>query len=599
MAGHMETMEYEDGLKILEELTTNAHQIQERVLEDILKRNAGTEYLRGFLNGQADKQLFKRNVPIVTYEDLKPYIDRIANGEPSDILLADPITQFFLSTGTSGGQPKLIPSTAESFEQRMLEPTLEDLVMKKHFDGLDKGKTMCLFFVKPEIETPSGLMAKFFTTSYFQSNSFKNGSAKICTSPIDTILCLDNKQSMYCQLLIGLLQRDDVVRIESIFASVFARSIKFLIDYWKDLCSNIRTGCLSDWITDPGCKNAVSLILTGPNPELADSIEHICDHKSWEGIIKKLWPNAKHISSIITGSMSQYISLLESYCGGIPLVSPLYASSEATFGINLKPLSKPFDVSYTFLSNMAYFEFLPVNKASREKAQELQFNNTVSEKASIEMTKENGNVEPVDLTNVKIGQCYEVVVTTMAGLYRYKVGDILKATGFYNNTPQFQFVERQNVVLSIDLDKTSEADLLKAITNAKLFLDPLGFVLTLCSSYTDTSSTPGRYVLFWELRMKESNDFPKLDPRIMEQCCSIVEKSFDFTYKSLRKSNIIAPLQIRMVKHGTFDALMDFYVSKGASINQYKTPSCIESEEAIKILNAGVIGKFFSPKTSF
>ncbi|XWS11020.1 hypothetical protein CRYUN_Cryun38cG0048000 [Craigia yunnanensis] len=595
----METKKlYENGLKILDELTTNAHQVQEQVLGEILMRNAGTEYLRGFLNGQADKQLFKRNVPFVTYEDIKPYIDRIANGETSDILLADPITQFIQSTGTSGGQPKLIPLTAESLEKRKSSSTLLEHVMKKYFDGLDEGKAMSLLFVNPGMETPSGLMATMYATCCFKSNSFKNGLAKFCSSPIETILCLDNKQSMYCQLLTGLLQRDEVVGVGSTFASVLARSIKFLEDYWKELCSNIRTGHLSNWITDPGCKSAMSSILTRPNPELADSIEHICDDKSWEGIIKKLWPKTKFIMSIITGSMSQYISLLEFYGGGIPLVSQSYASSEANFGINLKPLSKPSDVSYTFLPNMAYFEFLPVNKDSGEKAKELEFDGA-SGKESSEMTNQNGNVEPVDLVNVKLGQYYEVVVTTLTGLYRYRVGDVLKVTGFRNNSPQFQFVERQNVVLSIDHDKTSEADLLKAITNAKLLLDPLGFVLTMYSSYADTSLTPGRYVLFWELKMKASDHFPKLDPKIMEQCCSIVEESLDFTYKFLRKGNVIAPLELRVVKHGTFDALMDFYVSKGASISQYKPPCCIKSEEAIKILNSGVVGMFCSPKTSF
>ena len=87
--------EYEAGLKMMEELTTNAQQIQEQVLGEILRRNAETEYLGGFLHGQTDKQLFKNNVPIVTYEDIKPYIDRIANGETSDILLAEPVTGFF------------------------------------------------------------------------------------------------------------------------------------------------------------------------------------------------------------------------------------------------------------------------------------------------------------------------------------------------------------------------------------------------------------------------------------------------------------------------------------------------------------------------
>ncbi|KAG8479456.1 hypothetical protein CXB51_029773 [Gossypium anomalum] len=470
---------YENVMNILEDLTSNAHKLQEQVLEEILKSNAGTEYLsRFFPNGQADKC----------------------------------------------------------------------------FNGSDEGKSLYLYFIKPEMETPSGLVASLYTTFYFKTKSFKTGLAKFCTSPIETILCSDNKQSMFCQLLTGLLQRDEVVRMGSSFASVLPRSIKFLDDYWKELCSNIRTGYLSDWITDAGCRNAMSLILTGPNPEMADLIQQICEDKSWEGIIKKLWPKIKYISSICTGSMSQYIPLLEFYGGGIPLVSPNYSSSEACFGINLKPLSKPFDVSYTFLPNTAYFEFLPVNKDGGGKAQETR---TID--------------KPVDLVNVKLDQYYEVVVTALTGLYRYRIGDVLKVTGFFNKSPQFQFVERQNVVLSIDLDKTTEEDLSKAIMKAKLVLEPLGIM----------------------------NDLPKLDVEIMEQCCCIVEESFDFTYKSLRKGGVISGLELRVVKHGTFDQLMDFYVLKGASIIQYKPPSCLKSKEAVKMLNSGMVGKFFSSKTMF
>ncbi|KAG8479459.1 hypothetical protein CXB51_029824 [Gossypium anomalum] len=506
---------YENGMKILEHLTNNAHELQEQMLEEILKRNAGTEYLsRFFSSDQADKQSFKTNVPI------------------------------------KGKYHRL----------------LADIVVKKCFSDLDEGKSFYLYFSKPDMKTPSGLVASPYSAFYSKTNTFKNSLAKFCISPIETILCLDHKQSMFCQLLTGLLQRDEVVRLGSIFASVLARTIKFLEDYWRELCCNIRT--------------AMSLILTGPNPELADLIQQICEDKSWEGVFKKLWPKIKYISSICTGSMSQYIPLLELYGGGIPLVSPSYVSSEACFGINLKPLSNPFDVSYSFLPNTAYFEFLPVNKDGGGKAQETR---TID--------------KPVDLENVKLGQYYEVVVTTLAGLYRYRVGDVLKVTGFYNKSPQLQFVERQNVVLSIGAGKTTEEELSKAITNAKLILEPFGIMLTAYSSYSDSSSTPGRYVLFWELKMKDSNDLPKLDARVMEQCCCIVEESFDFTYKSFRKDGAISALELRVVKHGSFDELMDFYTSKGASISQYKPPCCLKSEEAIKILNSGTVGKFFSPKT--
>ncbi|XVF18815.1 hypothetical protein REPUB_Repub11eG0055700 [Reevesia pubescens] len=593
----MATDRHQAGLKILEELTTNAYQIQEQVLEEILNRNSGTEYLKGFLNGQADKQQFKNKVPIVSYEDIKPYIDRIANGEQSDILLAEPLTGFLRSTGTSGGQPKLIPTIAEK-DKIALFLTLVGSVMTKHFGDLNKeGKRMPLLFSKAEIETPSGLMARTVTTNISMSGSIKKTLSMHYTSPVEIIFCLDTKQSMFCQLLVGLIQRDEVVTFGSIFASTVLRAIKFLEDYWKELCSNIKTGQLSDWITDSGCQNAVSLILK-PNPELAESIENICSLKSWEGIITKLWPKAKFIDAIATGVMSQYTEALNFYGGGLPLVSNSYVCSEAICGININLLSKPSDVSYTFLPNMAYFEFLPVKKDSVTMCQDQVHQFTgISHQESQEMKSNNEAIEPVDLVNVELGKCYELVVTTSTGLYRYRVGDILMATGFHNNAPQFQFVERQNVVLSVDAEKTSEADLLRAVTKARTLLDPLGFILMGYTSYADTSSIPGHYVLFWELKMKESNDMKELDPKIMVDCCSTMEESLNYSYRIYRKDNTVAPLEIRVVKEGTFDALMDYYVSQGASMNQYKTPSCIKSKEALKILDSRVIEKFFSAKT--
>ncbi|XVE80120.1 hypothetical protein DITRI_Ditri14bG0113700 [Diplodiscus trichospermus] len=588
--------EYEDGLRMIEELTTNAQQIQQQLLGEILKRNAESEYLSRFLHGLTGEQLFKKNVPIVTYEDLKPYIDRIANGEPQDILLAEPVTMFFRSSGTSGGQPKLIPATAEVAKQEAIFSTMYRSVITKHFGEL-AGKRMELMFAKPDIETPSGLKARSVSSSLFTLSGFRTILPKLYTSPFETIICFDAKQSMYCQLLFGLIQRDEVVTVGSMFASTILRGVTFLEDhYWKELCSNIKTGQISDWITDTGCRNVASLILK-PNQELADSIENICICKSWEGIIRKLWPKAKYIGGISTGVMSQYTAELEFYGGGLPLVPGPYACSKAICGINLEPLSKPSNVCYTFIPSMAYFEFLPVKIDCIPNCQDqVQFNSISDYHESIEMKSNNEDTEPIDLVNVKFGQCYELIVTTSTGLYRYRVGDILRIIGFHNNTPQFQFVERQNVILSIDMDKTSEADLSKAVTKAKTLLDPLGFILTGYTSYGDTSSTPGHYVLFWELKVTEGNNLKKLNPRVMVECCSRMEESLNYTYKIHRKGNAIAALEIRVVKQGTFVALMDYYVSRGASLSQYKAPSCIKSKEALKILDSRVTGKFFSPK---
>lgn len=145
-------------------------------------------------------------------------------------------------------------------------------------------------------------------------------------------------------------------------------------------------------------------ILTGPNAELADTIESECKKHPWEGIVKRLWPKTKFIEVIVTGSMMQYVPLLEFYGGGLPLVSTMYASSECFFGINLRPLDKPCDVAYTLLPSMCYYEFIRL-KDEEDDAGGRDSNTIVGALAE----------EVVPLVDVELGCYYELVVTTFTG----------------------------------------------------------------------------------------------------------------------------------------------------------------------------------------
>ncbi|XP_010555002.1 PREDICTED: 4-substituted benzoates-glutamate ligase GH3.12-like [Tarenaya hassleriana] len=567
-----------DRVKVIEDPTKNVKQIQDRVLEEIVTRNMNTEYLRRFLDdgdGQFDKEHFKKNVPVVKYDDVKPYIERVFNGEPSDVISSAPITSLLLSSGTSGGAQKIIPCSNTFLENFLFINDLRMFVTSKQVDGVERGKGMMFFFATkpPQIHAPCGLPVWSATSSYFKSDYFTHRPSNwhtSYTSPDDVIFCPDSRQSLYCHLLCGLVRRDEVVRVGSFFASVLVRALKFLEDFWKELCSNIRLGHISEWITDPDCKNSVYPILGGPQPELADTIEHECSRKPWEGIVSRLWPNTKCVETIITGSMAQYIPALEFYGKDLPLISTIYGSSESVFGINLEPLSEPRDISYTFMPNASYFEF-----------------------KHVDVDDDHGIV---DLADVKLGLYYEPLVTNFSGLYRMRVGDVLLVTGFHNNAPQFRFVRRENVVLSIDTEKTNEEDLFKAVNIAKLRLESSALRLTDFTSYADTSTVPGHYVLYWELSRAE--DDPELIPEVLEDCCFAVEESLDAVYKRCRsKDTCIGSLEIRVVRDGTFDSLMDFFVGEGASICQYKTPRCIQSSaKALDVMEERVIARFFSKK---
>ena len=89
---------YEKNKKVLEfieDVTSRPDEVQERVLAEILSRSANVEYLkRHGLDGRIDRDTFKQVMPVVVYEDLKPDIDRIANGDTSPILCSQPISEF-------------------------------------------------------------------------------------------------------------------------------------------------------------------------------------------------------------------------------------------------------------------------------------------------------------------------------------------------------------------------------------------------------------------------------------------------------------------------------------------------------------------------
>ncbi|CAN7083032.1 unnamed protein product [Brassica oleracea var. botrytis] len=284
----------------LEELTMNAKQIQEDMLEEILKVNANTEYLRRFLHGSSDKELFKKNVPVVTYEDVRPYIERVKTDLATNIVRYYNIRRYENSslTGTTGGKQKIFPANNKYFEKTIQRDALlfsifliSLFMVYRHINGIEDGKKISFLNTRPLSKTPSGLP---LITSFIMSDCFKNWSSRRNTSPDEVILCADSKQNMYCHLICALVQREDVVRMYAPFASVLVQAIKFLETHWKELCNNIRNGYISEWITDFNCRESVSDILggpnffffffdnSGPNLDLADLIERECCHRSWE-----------------------------------------------------------------------------------------------------------------------------------------------------------------------------------------------------------------------------------------------------------------------------------------------------------------------------
>ncbi|KAF7007188.1 hypothetical protein CFC21_041289 [Triticum aestivum] len=564
-----------ENLRLIEEMTSNVDSVQERVLAEILSRNAATEYLTD-CGGPTDRATFRAKVPVVSYDALKPYIQRIANGDRSPIMSTHPVSDFLTSSGTSGGERKLIPSTAEEGRRRQLPFGLLKAVMNLHFPGLDKGKGLYFLLVKSETKTLGGLTAWPMMTSIYKSEQFKD-PLRDHTSPRAAVLCADTSQSMYAQMVCGLCQRHDVLRVGAAFASGLLRVIRFLQLNWEQLAADIEAGTLAPCVDDASVREAVAGILRRPDPELAQFVRGECCKGEWAGIVPRIWPNTRYIDAIVTGAMAQYVPALEYYGGRLPLVSSSYASSECYFGINLQPLCKPDDVSYTIMPNMAYFEFLPVDDATTGEV----------------VAPEGDAARLVDLARVEAGREYEVVITTYAGLNRYRVGDVLRVAGYHSAAPRFTFVRRKNVLLSVESDKTDEVELQRAVERASELLRPHGASVAEYTSHACTKRIPGHYVIYWELLTTGDEAVGK---ETLDACCLQMEEALNAVYRQSRVADgSVGPLEIRVVRPGTFEELMDDAISRGASISQYKVPRCVALPPVVELLDSCVVSAHFSP----
>jgi hypothetical protein len=117
----------------IEAWKNNPLDAQREVLQDIVTSAQYTEVGRKYNFSQLfNVRSFKEAVPIHEYEDMKPYIERIMNGE-QNILWNTPIYWFAKSSGTTSDKSKFIPISDESLQDCHYKATKDVLTMYYQF----------------------------------------------------------------------------------------------------------------------------------------------------------------------------------------------------------------------------------------------------------------------------------------------------------------------------------------------------------------------------------------------------------------------------------------------------------------------------------
>ena len=175
------------------------------------------------------------------------------------------------------------------------------------------------------------------------------------------------------------------------------------------------------------------------------------------------------------------------------------------------------------------------------------------------------------IEELEVGEDYEIVVTNLSGFYRYRLQDVVRVTGYYNETPMIKFLYRKNQLLSIAGEKTNEEALRWAVDN---FSGQIGLDISDYSIYADPDATPCRYTVIMEpARIVEADEIPRFHA-LMEQLLMQANP----IYGDLVRNGSLGELELVFVQQQTYRLYRDMMIMKGASPNQLKPVRVIDTE---------------------
>uniref|UniRef100_A0A4W6BM00 GH3 domain containing n=1 Tax=Lates calcarifer TaxID=8187 RepID=A0A4W6BM00_LATCA len=498
--------------KKLEADTLNVKQVQEETLLKRLSKNANTCY---------GKQYDFCSIKDSHYRDL---IRRIAAGEDKVVIAEKPLI-LAMTSGTSGPSTMLL-STKDTNTEFFLQGVAVCLdAMRQAFPATDSLQRTTKFFYTPTFrQSEAGIPIGPNSSTPASSRHMLN----LYTTPAPAFrgTVPSEKDTLYLHLLFAL-KDPSVGTLESNFASTVFYAFSALQDRWQELVENIERGKVSSALgLEPKVRARLEALMK-PDPERAAQLRaHFQD--GFRGIAKRLWPHLHLVLAVDSGSNQIYGEMLrENYCQGVPFYSPFYAATEGLIGVNLWP-EEP-NRRYLLCPRSMFCEFLPESSLEEETPPTLL------------------------MEEVKEGQNYELVITNASGLFRYRIGDIVKVVGFHNQCPIVEFQYRRGQMLNVRGEKVSEALFLDALKKAVAQWPGAQLVDYCCAESGILGDSIGgsdpHYQVFIELKgvrnLTEEQRY-KLDICLQQDSA---------VYKSFRIKGSIGPMRVQLVAEGAFKEL--------------------------------------------
>ena len=485
----------------------NPKKTQAAILEKLLRQNAGCAYGKRWefsnLRGARD---FQNAVPIVSYEDLAPWLRRMTDGEP-DVLTSERVLMFEKTSGSSDSA-KYIPYTASLRDEfrNAIGAWMCDLYW--HHPKLITGNAYWSLtpLARRKEYTRGGLPVGFESDAEY----FGSGQRKLLNTlmavPNETARIFELTECLYVTLRF-LLQSPSLAFV-SVWSPTF---LTILLDQLRlhgdRLCCDLRDSDLRP--PNPISSSELELLkkYLRAAPARAVLLRKIL-RRTGPIAAHELWPNLRMISCWADASSRLAVpAIQESFSESLIQGKGLLA----TEGVVSIPICSAQGSVAAVTSH--FLEFL-----------------------------ENGSTTPRLLHELEVGSEYSVLLTTGGGLWRYRLGDRVRVTGFLEQTPVLEFLGREGNVSDVCGEKLSAAfvDSVLLELESERACTP-GFAM-LAPSFEETP----RYVLFFHGRIETGRFAELLDAKLRRN------PHYDYC----RKLGQLSPAAIFQITEGAGEAYM-------------------------------------------
>jgi hypothetical protein len=409
--------------------TQNIVAVQQRVLSEKLQANADSAYGRdfGFKHTRTYTD-FIRHVPITAYEDLVPYVERVKQGETSAMFGHGQRVLMFALTSGSTAEPKYVPVTEKFLANYRRGWNAFGVRALSDHPGTMLRHIVQVSSPMDEQRSPSGVPCGAITG--IMAATQKRLVRKYYAAP-PCVAHIGDATARYYTIMRLALPKDVGFMITANPATQL-KLVRTVEAHADRMIRDIRDGTLDPALpVAPEIRAALASQLR-PAPRTAQHLETI-RARTGRLLPKDYW-NLGFLANWTGGTMGLYLQQFPEYFGDTPVRDVGLLASEGRMSIPITDGTPAgiLDVSGNF------YEFIPAEEADRSNPTVLRAH------------------------EVAAGREYEILLTTDAGFYRYRIGDVVRVVGFFGPTPLIEFLHKGANTCSLTGEKLTERQVVLA-----------------------------------------------------------------------------------------------------------------------------------------